>query len=90
MIKTCELCGKQFIPTTKNARYCGEECRIKVKRQRTKEWQAKRKQEKKEQRKQEFKRLVAKNELKELTIEARKHGMSYGKYVALLEMGARV
>lgn len=68
MIKSCKVCGKEFITTCHNKAYCSEECSVDGKRA--------------DDRMRRLKRKKKSNSLVEIAVEARKHGMTYGQYVA--------
>ena len=86
MIKICEICGTEFETKMSNAKYCSRKChnanssRVYYARKTGKLPPAEPKGKK-------FQKVNA--ELVRLSKEAREHGMSYGKYVAMLERGAR-
>lgn len=67
--KKCPICGVTFTQERKNQKYCCDECR-KV---------AKRNQSKKEERKVKIGQIAILNR------RAMELGMSYGKYVAMIE-----
>lgn len=80
----CEICGSEFEAQTISARFCSHSCKLANQRKRYR------------MRKEgllpppQYKEKKKVNqELVRLSIEAREHGMSYGKYVAMMEMGAR-
>lgn len=85
----CVVCGKSFMPNSSNAKYCSDECRGKMGRQKYDAFTAKeltpQEREKLVERNRQLERerlgenysaAVEKNE------EARKNGMSWGKYYA--------
>lgn len=74
--KECVMCKKPYIPSRASQLYCTDECRNEQKRIRSKEFREKQKATKKNKKKS----------LRTIATEARKAGMSYGKYVAMLEM----
>lgn len=90
MVTKCEVCGKDFETTKGNKKYCGRECAEIARAQKQREWKqlqkkqgyfrAKEEQVKAEQRKVNAQRIV------EIDKKARKLGMSYGKYVAMMRM----
>ena len=99
-MKKCVVCGKEFMPIRGNQVVCCEDCRRERDRELQKQWQENNKgnmnkktaQEmpKKEKRKTEKpERTEPKSnheKIAEIAIEARKQGMSYGQYVALMHM----
>ena len=76
MSMNCKWCKKEFIQLRHTQTYCSVECRTKATRERDRE---------RERKVREAKRMEKnkKSALRELTIEARAHGMTYGQYVAL-------
>lgn len=74
--KECAICKKTYIPRRASQLYCSDECRNEQKRISSKKYRANRKRTKNDM----------KNSLQTIITEARKAGMSYGKYVAMLEM----
>ena len=75
--KECLYCGKLFKQMGHKQKYCSMECRKEM----TKSNERRKAMEKKPKKKV--------STLKEVTMEARKHGMTYGKYVALIEKGIK-
>ena len=72
----CKWCKKEFIPLRHTQTYCSVECRTISTRERDRERERKVREEKR----------MGKNKksmLRELAIEARKAGMTYGQYVAM-------
>ena len=69
MNKVCKICGNDFISTCHNKAYCSEDCMIHGRRNL--------------ERLRKMKRKKQSNSVVDIAIEARKHGMSYGQYVAL-------
>ena len=74
--RVCVYCGKTFINVGHKRKYCSQECSDVMKKTQTKEAQnnAKRKPRKKS------------TSLRDMAKEAREHGMTYGQYVAKIEM----
>lgn len=66
--RLCRLCGNEFQTTHNSKMYCSDRC--------YRDAQNKAKREKTKKKKVNL-------SLRELTVEARKHGMSYGQYVAM-------
>lgn len=85
MIRICKICGKEFDTNGTPAKCCSKKCMAEnnklVAAERARErWQ----QEKiRREKKDNMKKIV------DLTVEARKNGMSYGQYVAQMYMGRR-
>lgn len=80
--RICIVCGGAYIAHKHNSKICSDEC----KRKRSAvmlDARMKRLREKAEAEKQ---KAVKKKTLTELAIEARQHGMTYGQYVAQLEL----
>lgn len=76
-IRKCCICGKEFEACQHNHICCSSECRYeKTKRDSRTRKRARRKKDKPKS-------------LRELSVEATAHGMSYGKYVAMLEAQGR-
>ena len=73
--KVCPYCGKTFLQTGGFRKYCSKECSSAIS-ERTSPTV---KEPKKRTRKKT-------NSLREMAREARKHGMTYGQYVAQMEM----
>lgn len=88
--KNCKICGKEFVPVTTNQTYCCAECRMESKRILARE----KSKIINEERKIEVKKRTEENEKKrsrskkprlsigEISVLARKAGMTYGQYVA--------
>ena len=74
--KVCPYCGKTFIQVGSFRKYCSQECFNIVNKMNTKPaCEEKKKRTRKKT-----------NSLREMAREARKHGMTYGQYVAQMEM----
>ena len=73
--KNCEYCGKEFTQRGHKQIDCSVECRKNI--MKSSAW------------KQRVSKPKKPSSIKEMAIEARKHGMSYGKYVAMLEKGVK-
>ena len=88
--KNCKICGKEFVPVTTNQTYCCAECRMESKRiiarEKSKMINEERKIEvKKRNEENERKRIRSKKprlSIGEISVLARKAGMTYGQYVA--------
>ena len=77
--KLCKLCGKEFVPQVGSQTFCCAEHRL--------EYNNERARERKIRKRLEAKRKKQKsNSLQTISNEARKLGMSYGQYVARMEM----
>ena len=75
--RKCAYCGETFIVKRSSSRiYCTSECK-KMKNNSVKAENRKEKKKKKPP------------TVRDIAVEARKHGMSYGKYVAMKEMEVR-
>ena len=74
IIKQCACCGADFIYTIHNKRYCSPECAHKVQYEDRKAVNREQKRKKKPK------------SVRDIAKEAKAHGMSYGKYVAQMEM----
>lgn len=70
--RLCKNCGNQFLTMRHNKAYCSEECK-----------NAKRRKREAAEREKNGKKKHKNKSLRELAVEARKHGMSYGQYVAM-------
>lgn len=68
MLKKCKCCGIEFDSTKQNRRYCSDECKKKISRER-------------KRRKKEY---VTKPNAAviDIAVKAREAGMTYGQYVA--------
>ena len=86
----CPVCGKEFPRNRANHTYCSDECKRENERARE---ALKRSPERKPRGSSEIeKKAVVKKRQKpiiNLAVEARKRGLSYGQYVAMLESGAK-
>ena len=78
ILKTCEVCGNQFIGIKRTAKYCSEPCRNAAMKERHKILQA----EKAERAAREKENEKQKKPIWQLNEEARKLGLSYGQYQA--------
>ena len=77
--RVCAYCGKAFINVGHTRKYCTQECSDVMKKKQTMESQnnAKKKPRKKS------------TSLRMMVREANERGMTYGKYVAMIEKGVR-
>lgn len=86
----CEVCGKVFIAGYSFAKYCSNACKKRGHANKSieyhKEHYSSTKNEAKAKTKSAKKKKAA--TIGELAVEARKHGMTYGKYIAMIEGGA--
>lgn len=76
---TCKHCGTLFVSSSSNTKYCSQICRTKANEARMRA----ERQEKYERRHKESK------ELDRVAAEANAAGLSYGKYVAMMDKGER-
>ncbi len=78
MIYICEVCGKPFETIWPQAKYCSDECRIKVEKER---------EAKRERHRTRVKPSCTSDNqtIIEIMREANKAGMSYGQYVSKLK-----
>lgn len=81
LMKKCEICGKEFIADRRNAKYCGKVCR-KIANNETIEKYLRTKEAAEEATKRESK--AKKTPLWKVNEEARKAGLTYGQYQAML------
>ena len=87
----CAICGKEFMSSRFDAKYCGNECYEIGRKAIVREWQKKRNAEikrdhelmKATEKKNYVKRKPAISQLSMIQREAEKLNMSYGQYVAL-------
>lgn len=77
--RNCRLCGKEFIPQSNAQHFCNEKCRNENKNNRIRE---KEKEKRQTMHKSRVKRLT----LQELAMQSKLAGVSYGQYVAQIEM----
>lgn len=87
--KRCKCCGKIFLTTAGNAKYCID-CRYDNKKRNTQKWRDGTKiTVKKEKFKQEFHSKTLDERLADIRAYNEKHGtrLSYGKYMTLLHFG---
>lgn len=81
----CIICGAEFETIRNQAKLCSYECRL-VHQRNTYRL---RKEGLLPSSNGRTKKINPNQELVRLSMKAREHGMSYGKYVAMIEMGAR-
>lgn len=80
--KICATCGKEFGTWSNNQRYCCEECK---RYSRVKNVEAYKEKQEKKKLKYEAEQKK-KHAVIDIAVEARKAGMSYGKYVAMMKL----
>ena len=80
MIKTCAICGKKFVAKSGRQEYCSKACQAArhVGEPSAKDLRTKIESEKRAG--------ISYKQISEVAREARERGMSYGRYVALLEL----
>ena len=96
-MKVCDFCGKEYMAHTPRTKYCCEKCakKAKVQQQRGRMYSGthsaweRQIQNKYEIQDERIKRRKNQQELVNIAVEAKALGMSYGKYVAMLEMGVK-
>lgn len=76
--KVCKICAKEFIAKCKTTKCCSKECKIENAKINQKLWVDRQKQLKAKKKKE--KKLT----VTDLAVKARKLGMSYGQYTAML------
>lgn len=77
-VKECEICGSEFYSQTARQKVCSHECFLERARRTSKKATKKKQDEKKE-------KEVRKLSLDEKIAKARALGISYGKYVAIMQ-----
>lgn len=80
MIKNCKLCGREFKGQRTNSEYCSQSCYRDARREYERLKIQRRKE--RERRKNTEDNMT---QIRNLAVEAREHGMSYGKYIEMLE-----
>lgn len=83
MLIKCRICGEFFNAKNGNARYCSKQCKNKAKLNALHERKLGLGVSSKKEAKKVNKELV------DISVKARELGMSYGQYVAMMEMGAK-
>lgn len=85
-IGKCIVCGSEFEKKRSDHICCSKKCRNRYNSKQSKERVAKHKEKKKQEMMREAVRMSKKGEnhhkIADIAIEARKHGMTYGQYVA--------
>ncbi len=79
-IRNCKICNKQFQAVQHNHNCCSSECAKELTRVNSREYK---------RRKRGRNKSAKPKTLHELSVEAAAHGMSYGMYVAQLELKGR-
>ena len=92
--KKCEYCGNEFVYRASTSRFCSAKCRSKWgNKERAEKEKAERKADKEkiqeQKQKEEERAKKDKNSLQKKINDARALGMTYGKYVALMEREAK-
>lgn len=80
--KTCAVCGKEFGAWNTNQKFCSQNCKHEASLKSGESYREKQR-EKAEQQAKECKKKQA---VVNIAAEARKAGMSYGKYVAMMNL----
>lgn len=80
ILKKCEICGNEFVADRRNAKYCSKVCYKQGNNETTKYIQAEKAAEKARKKEAEAKRIP----IWKINEEARKLGMSYGQYQAMI------
>lgn len=83
--KECVVCGARFIPLSNAQKTCSDECRKKNERKTAHEYKQAMEERK---RAEEAARKRVPSGMAEILAEAARMGLSYGKYIALMERGA--
>ena len=78
-LKKCDHCGKEYAAKNWKQRFCCKECQVTYYRQ---DNYASLKVEAKSLQKRKSK--IAHSSIAEIALEAQNHGMSYGKYLAMI------
>ena len=76
IIRICDECGQEFERVNNNQRYCSAECKANMQKKRMAIYAEKKIKKK-------MNKMPA---LIDISAEARKAGMSYGKYVAMMKL----
>lgn len=79
IVKNCDCCGKEFEARNCRQHYCSESCQKRHYNETNRASVIKEMQKKEKE-----KRISTQNDIVKIAAEARKCGMSYGKYLALL------
>lgn len=82
--RRCAMCNKLFITSNVNAKYCSLDCRTEGKKEAVSAFKQRAKAAK------EAKKRGKKQSVTEIAVAARKAGMTYGQYVAMVECGMAV
>ena len=78
-IRTCEICGKKYVATQHNAKYCGAECHTEGMRRRNR---ANDREKTRQKIAEHIRKKDNQQAIIDIAVEAKKAGMSYGQYVA--------
>jgi hypothetical protein len=84
-LRACNICGEMFQPSRTTHNFCSQKCRKKHFKIQNKGYYAKQLERKRIERglKQEMRNKKTNHDkIADIAIEARKHGMTYGQYVA--------
>lgn len=93
-IKKCEYCGNEYVYRASNSRFCSVVCRNRYNNKKRKADnkaidEAHKAKLKEQKQKEEERAKKDKNSLQKKINAARALGMTYGKYVAMTERGAK-
>lgn len=83
ILKTCEVCGNQFVGIKRTAKYCSKPCREVAMKEKRRILQA----EKAERAAREKENEKLKKPIWQLNEEARQLGLTYGQYQAMRMKG---
>lgn len=79
--KVCAICGKEFVAHSHVTKVCSDACRRVRARQLSKEHDERKAKQVAKDRAEKKKKVT----IVDIAVEAKKHGMTYGQYVAHLE-----
>ena len=85
-IKTCVICGREFYSQTARQEVCSHDCFLEKARQRSRKYRADHKEIKKTTKPAKIDEEKRREEVEKEMAEARKKGISYGKYKAQVYM----
>lgn len=89
-IKKCDICSKEYLATSERRRYCSDPCRKEANRRNIRERNRQRAEKAKESVLIEVPEKKKKEmSLTEMAAAARKAGMTYGQYMAKMELQSR-
>lgn len=83
-VRKCAICGKEFIATRANCKYCGQQCKEEANRIKSREYWS-RNCVGENALKQMMQQQKPRASVTEIAIAAKEAGMSYGQYV--VQMG---